>query len=89
MSGDPTRYFRRRFGAAIDWRVRDAVAASVPELTETVEARTRERDSAEAKLVEFGKLLADVSATLTDQQRVLGELLEQFDRRLKVLEAQP
>lgn len=87
MRGDPRSYVRKKFGAAIDWRVRDRVAVAVDA---AVAARGSELDAQRAvengAIETLGKLIADTSITLAEQQRALTALLEQLDRRLTALE---
>ena len=87
MRGDPRAYVRKRFGAAIDWRVRDRVAAAVDDAASTRMSEVAAQRAVDAGSIEtLGKLIADTSATLTEQQRALTTLLEQLDRRVTALE---
>ncbi len=87
MRGDPRSYVRKRFGAAIDWRVRDRVAVAVDDAVATRRNELDAQRAVDAGSIEtLGKLIADTSATLTEQQRALTTLLEQLDRRVTALE---
>lgn len=83
---NPMRYLHRRLGAAINWRVRDAVAAQLPPAAEALEQAATTEKFAVDRLAAMGTTIADVSVTLTDQQRVLTELIEQLDRRVTAIE---
>lgn len=91
MAVDPTGKLKRRFSAAIDWRVRDAIEPAIQRSQELLE-RTRQADRAQDRaavsdsLAELGRSLAHISATLTEHQQALGQLLEELDRRVTALE---
>ena len=91
MSVNPTRKLKRRLGAAIDWRVRDAIEPALDRSTALLEEarqaeRANDQQRLDAALEGLGASLAHISTTLTEQQRSLGELLEQLDRRVTELE---
>ncbi len=91
MSIDPTRKLKNRFGAAINWRVRDAIEPALQRSNAILEQarqadRADDRELLTSSLAEMGSSLAHISATLTEQQRALGDLLEELDRRVSKLE---
>lgn len=90
MSVDPARKLKKRFGAAIDWRVRDAVERVDHRVdAQLAQVRVERADDSEhlsTALADLGASLTHISATLTEQQRALADLLEQLDRRVTALE---
>lgn len=94
MAANPIAKLKRRLGAAIDWRVRDAIELRIGQSYTSLEmARQTDRIQDQAmmsdSMAELGRSLTHISATLTEQQQALGRLLEELDRRITVLEKRP
>ncbi len=75
----PTSQLRTRFGAAINWRVRDALAVQLPA---SGLASATDLGELKAEVVALRIALADASASFADRIRSLELLVEQLDRQL-------
>lgn len=92
MTINPVRALRTKVSGAIDWRVDRAFDQRSPrkipddvrlELDAT--ALRIERNTEEIAALKV--LLADASSSLSDQNRALGQLVEQLERRIRSLES--
>ena len=79
----PITSLRSRFGAAIDWRVRDALIAHLPPSGAASEA---DRLALVDEMKVLRSSITEISASLAGQLRSLEDLAEQLDRRVSALE---
>jgi hypothetical protein len=80
---NPINSVRTRFNAAIEWRVRDALVAHLPNSGAAM-------DTEVAVLVDEMKVLrssiVEISSSLKDQIGALEEMADQLSRRVAALE---
>lgn len=84
MNMNPIKALSARMSDAVDWRVDRAFDQRSPR--KMPEDARLELDRNTAEIAALRALLANISSSLSDQDRALGELVEQLDRRIQHLE---
>ena len=91
MTINPVKALRAKVEGAIDWRVDRAFDQRSPrnlpdDAKRQLEALVERVERTSDEVVAVRALLAEVSSSLSDQDRALGDLLEQLDRRIAALD---